>query len=105
MCQIRFLVEQTTQSSQYRIARIAEDNSDEMIFDMRASYNGGGDMCTVHYFIGDEDDVCMSFTGDVRAIIEDVSEGEELQAILLDSGAGASIFSCKHDQRRSPSGR
>ena len=61
-------------------------------FDLRNSCHGGGNICAVHYYIRDEDGACRSFSGDVRAIIDDVSEGEELQAILLGSGADAPVF-------------
>lgn len=88
-------MQQTAQSSQYRVARIVEDNSDEMVFDLRACYNGGGSVCTVHYFIGDKDNVSTSFAGDVRAIIDDVTDGDDLHAVVLDSGADASVLLAK----------
>ena len=80
------------QATQHRVSRIVENNSEDVVFDLRTSNNGGGNICVVHYYIGDEDDACTNFSGDVRAMIEDVTEQEDLQTILLDSGADASVF-------------
>ena len=53
--QVQF--QQASQPVQHRVARIVEDNCDEMVFDLTGSAFGSGNVRTIHFYIGDSDDV------------------------------------------------
>eukprot|EP00435_Cladocopium_sp_Y103_P016278 s3391_g4.t1 len=83
------------QSSQHRVARIVEDMSSDLVFDLRSSTYMDGSICVVHHYIGDIDEDTLTVAGMVRAVVEEIDENSsehELQTILLDSGADYSVF-------------
>ena len=41
------------QSSQHRVARLVEDMSSDLVFDLRSSAYMDGNICVVHHYIGD----------------------------------------------------
>ena len=82
-------VQQSSQSVQRRVARIVEDNCDEVLFDLTGSSFGKGNVCTIHFYIGDSDE---ELAGNVWAVVEELDEDDQPQAVLLDSGADASVF-------------
>ena len=82
-------VQQSSQSVQHRVARIVEDNCDEVLFDLTGSSFGKGNVCTIHFYIGDSDE---ELAGNVWAVVEELDEDDQPQAVLLDSGADASVF-------------
>ena len=81
--------QQASQPVQHCVARIVENNCDEMVFDLTGSAFGSGNVRTIHFYIGDSDE---ELTGNVCAVVEELDEDDQPQAILLDSGANASVF-------------
>ena len=50
-------VQQSSQSVQHRVARIVEDNCDEVLFDLTGSSFGKGNVCVQFtFYIGDSDE-------------------------------------------------
>ena len=85
--------QQQAQPTQYRVARIVEDTAGDLVFDLTSNAFHGGSVRALCYNIGDhDDDGCFDFQGDVRAVVEEISDEEGLTTILLDSGADASVF-------------
>ena len=82
------------QGTQYRVARIVENNDKDMVFDLTASSQCDGFLRVVHFHIGDDDDDMggAEFPAGVRAVVEEVPDNSNLETILLDSGADASVF-------------
>ena len=88
---------QTTQMRVSRICEITEVNHhvevhDDLVFDIRDSHPASvhGNIHVAHCFIGDVSDDEFSCSGVVRTVGR--NDSEKLHAILLDSGAAASIF-------------
>eukprot|EP00435_Cladocopium_sp_Y103_P006168 s5691_g2.t1 len=91
--------QQPTQQTQYRVARIGGgDDSPTRVFDLRSmpSSPTGSVKVVQQFYIGD-DDVHFS-TGHVNAVIQPIPDGSDLQSILLDSGADASVFPLQYAQ-------
>ena len=63
-------------SGQHRDARIVENASDGLVFELRVSTSFGGNVCVVHHYIGDADEDALTVSGMVRAVVEEV-EGDE----------------------------
>ena len=82
------------QGTQYRVARIVENNDKDMVFDLTGSSQCDGFLRVVHFHIGDDDDDMggAEFPAGVRAVVEEVPDNSNLETILLDSGADASVF-------------
>ena len=88
---------QTTQMRVSRICEITEVNDDvevhdDLVVDIRDSSPASfhGNIHVAHFFIGDVSDDEFSCSGVVRTVGR--NDSEKLHAILLDSGAAASIF-------------
>eukprot|EP00435_Cladocopium_sp_Y103_P065375 s72_g27.t1 len=87
-------------STQFKVASIEEhvhDPPSSLVFDLRSSpMTSHGNLCAVHYYIGEDDDMDVDLTacatGSVRTVVEEIPDGSNLHSILLDSGADASVF-------------
>ena len=98
-------------SSQYRIARVSENSQfheggdhGHFVFDLRQDSPMGGNVRAVQFFIGDVDTQHDEFeVSQVRAIAEEIPDGEELCPILLDSGADSAVFPARFGNAGSPS--
>ena len=44
------------QSGHHRVARIVENTSEDLVFDLRTSTGFGGNICVVHHYLGDADE-------------------------------------------------
>ena len=71
------------QSSQHRVARIVENTSEDLVFDLRVSTDVGGNICVVHHYIGDADEDTLTVSGMVRAVVEEVEDDDSTQMIRL----------------------
>ena len=82
------------QSSQYRVARVMQDDSCDLVFDLTAGTCDDGHLRVVHFHIGDNDEEMEStdFVLGVRAIVEEIPDDPTAEVILLDSDADASVF-------------
>ena len=82
------------QKTQYRVARIVENNDKDIVFDLTANSQCDGFLRVVHFHIGDGDDDIggAEFPAGVRAVVEELPDNSNLETILLDSGADASVF-------------
>ena len=98
-------------SSQYRIARVSENSQfheggdhGHFVFDLRQDSPMGGNVRAVQFFIGDVDTQHDEFeVSQVRAIAEEIPDGDELCPILLDSGADSAVFPARFGNAGSPS--
>ena len=89
------------QSTQYRVARIAGDNFDDSprVFDLRSVPTSptGSVKVVQQFYIGDDDDGFS--TGHVHAVVEAIPDGsDDMQSILLDSGADATVLPLRYAQ-------
>lgn len=64
------------QSGQHRFARIVENVSEDLVFDLRVSTSFGGNICVVHHYIGDADEDTLSVSGLVRTVLEEIEDDE-----------------------------
>ena len=101
----------TQSNSQYRVARVSENSQFQeggdhghFVFDLRQDSPKGGNVRAVQFFIGDVDAQHDEFeVSQVRAIAEEIPDGEELCPILLDSGADSAVFPARFGNAGSPS--
>ena len=89
------------QSTQYRVARIAGDNSNDSprVFDLRSVPTSptGSVKLVQQVYIGDDDDGFS--TGHVHAVVVAIPDGsDDMQSILLDSGADATVLPLRYAQ-------
>ena len=67
----------------------------DLVFDLTSSSCGDGSVRVIHFNIADhDDDPSTEFPCGIRAIVEELPDDDDngLTAILLDSGADASVF-------------
>ena len=101
------------QHSTYRVARVSENfqnssfhgsdgDQGHFVFDLRSDNPMDGAIRAVHFFIGDDAQHDEYEVAQVRAVAEEIPDGEELCPILLDSGADSAIFPSRFGKAGTP---